>query len=558
MQGQNIIVILWPKLPAMRSFLLVFVLALFILAPGCAKRGTIDGGPKDTIAPKLQMSFPKNFSTEFKGDEIKLTFDEYVKLKNVNKQLIVSPPMDPAPEVSPLNASRTLTIKLKDTLQPNTTYSLNFGQSIQDNNEGNPYPQFKYIFSTGAYMDSLKLGGIIKDAYKRDPDNFVSVMLYEADSTFTDSTIYKKLPRYVTNTLDSSKVFTLENLRAGSYWLVAMKDANSNYKFDPKSDKIAFHKERVTIPSDTLYEMELFAETLPFKATKPSQTEGNKLILGYEGDPRNVSVSLRNAGQELKTILTKFPEKDSLYIWHEPVKADSLQLTVTKADYSQDFVFKIKKQKSDTLTISPRQSGNLAFRDTLALKSTRPLVGFDPSLMSITRKDSSAVAFTTGYDDMKMEFKLIFEKEPLEKYKVNLLPGALTDFYEAKNDSLQFSFSTKNTSEYGNLRVTLENIYKQPIIVQLTDEKGNVKAVDYIGYDTSLQTTAVVDFMALDPLLYTLRIIYDENKNRRWDTGSYMERRQSEEVIYFPKAIDVRANWDVDQPFTLPQTNPDR
>src|SRR5690606_30378112 len=198
------------------------------------------------------MSFPKNYGTNFDGREIKLVFDEYVKLKNVNKQLIVSPPLSRAPEISPLTASKTITIKISDALQPNTTYSFNFGQSIEDNNESNPYPQFKYIFSTGSYIDSLKLGGVIKDAYNKNPDNFVSVMLYEADENFNDSIIYNENPRYITNTLDSLKTFSLENLKAGKYLLVAMKDANSNYKFDPKQDKIAFHKEFVTIPNDTL------------------------------------------------------------------------------------------------------------------------------------------------------------------------------------------------------------------------------------------------------------------------------------------------------------------
>ena len=133
-------------------FCLLFVLVLV----SCAKRGSITGGDKDTIAPVLKASFPKNLTTNFNGKEIKLVFDEYVKLKNVNKQLIVSPPMKNQPDILPYNASKVITIKIKDTLKPNTTYSFNFGQSIEDNNEANPYSQFKYVFSTGTYIDSLK------------------------------------------------------------------------------------------------------------------------------------------------------------------------------------------------------------------------------------------------------------------------------------------------------------------------------------------------------------------------------------------------------------------
>jgi len=123
---------------------ILFFLALAISS--CAKRGTITGGAKDTLAPKMISSLPKNFATNFNGKEIKITFDEYVKLKDISKQLIVSPPMKLQPEILPYTASKYITIRIKDTLQPNTTYSFNFGKSIQDNNEGNPYQQFKYVF----------------------------------------------------------------------------------------------------------------------------------------------------------------------------------------------------------------------------------------------------------------------------------------------------------------------------------------------------------------------------------------------------------------------------
>ena len=240
-----------------------FICLLFVIVmASCAKRGSITGGTKDTIAPVLKASFPKNMSTNFNGKEIKLVFDEYVKLKNINKQLIISPPMKNQPEILPYNASKIITIKLKDTLQPNTTYSFNFGQSIEDNNEGNAYPQFKYVFSTGSYIDSLKINVKVKDALEKKTDNFVSVMLYEINEKFNDSTIYKQSPRYITNTLDSLKVVTLENIKAGKYLLIALKD-NGNNKFNPKVDKIGFQKQYITIPNDTIFEIELFKEKLP-------------------------------------------------------------------------------------------------------------------------------------------------------------------------------------------------------------------------------------------------------------------------------------------------------
>jgi uncharacterized protein (DUF2141 family) len=519
------------------------LLLLFLI--GCAKRGTITGGLKDTIAPVLKVSFPKNYSTNFKGNEIKLTFDEYVKLKDVNKQLIISPPMAKAPTISPTTASKLITIKLNDTLLANTTYSFNFGKSIEDNNESNPYQQFKYVFSTGNSIDSLTLGGKVKDALNKNVDSFVSVMLYEVNDKFKDSVVYKEVPRYITNTLDSLKTFKLENLKAGKYMLVAMKDVNSNNKFNPKEDKIGFHKEYITIPNDTVYEVELFKEVPAFKAYKPSQASGNRLTMGYNGKPKDLKVELKNGSDILPTIVTKLPLKDSVQIWYKPIKADSLNLAVSREKYSENFNFKIKNQKKDSLNFDAKQSVVLPLGEKFVLNASRPLVKFDNSKIKLIDKDSVAVAFTTEYDEFNQQLKFDFKREPLQIYNFTILPGALTDYLEESNDTLRYKMKTKNTSDYGNLRVNLQNVKQFPIIVELTDEKGEVIATQYSEKNTT------IDFTFLDPALFTLRVIYDDNKNKEWDSGNYLKKRQTEEVIYFPKAIDVRANWDVEQAFDL-------
>lgn len=521
-----------------------FSLLLILLTVGCAKRGSITGGAKDTIAPVLKSSLPKNFATNFNGKEIKLVFDEYVKLKNINKQLIISPPMKNQPEILPYNASKFITIKIKDTLQPNTTYSFNFGQSIEDNNEGNPYQQFKYVFSTGSYIDSLALSVKIKDALEKKTDHFVSVMLYEIDEKFNDSTIYKETPRYITNSLDSLEVVKLENLKAGKYLLLALKD-NGNNKFNPKTDKIGFQKEYITIPNDTIFEVELFKEDLPLKAFKPTQVTKNRYVMGYEGKAKGTKVTLRNGSEVLPSLVTKLPLKDSLQIWFKPIKADSLQVNVEKDNYKIDFTVKNKASKADTLNISSDVTGNLPLRGRYSMTSVTPLVKFDKSKISIRSKDSTLIDFAMEYDDFNQKLYLDFKKEPLESYAIKAMPGAMTDFFEKENDTLSFKLNTKNSSDYGNLRVILENAKKFPIIVELTDKDGKVKYTEYT------ESATTIYFDAIEPAKYTLRIIYDDNKNKIWDTGSYLEKRQSEEVIYFPKEIDVRANWDVEQPFNL-------
>ena len=516
---------------------------------GCAKRGTITGGSKDTLAPVLKMSFPKNFSINFKGNEIKLVFDENIILKNLNKQLIISPPMKQEPLILPTTASKFITIQIKDTLKPNTTYSFNFGQSISDNNEGNPYNQFKYVFSTGDHIDSLSLSGKVKDAYNKETESFVSIMLYEINDTFKDSVIYSDNPRYITNTLDSLKTFKLDNLKAGKYLLVAMKDYNNNNKFNPKNDKIGFNKQYITIPNDTVYELEVFKEVLPFKAYKPSQVSGNRLIMGYEGKANSIyerpKIILKNKNDVLPSIVTRLPKKDSLQIWFKPLKTDSLAVTVNRDKYQEHFTIKIKEQKKDTLNIIAMQNGVLNFRDRLAFETATPLVKFDNTKIKLVNKAGTAVPFTSEYDEFNQKLYFDFKKEPSEKYAFTINPGALTDFFEKSNDTLTYKTITKTTAEYGNLSISLQNVKQFPVIIELTNQKGELLAAEYA------EKNATIDFNLIEPALYSLRAIYDVNKNKEWDTGNYLEKRQAEEVIYFSKEIDVRANWDVNQIFDL-------
>lgn len=521
-----------------------------ILLTSCAKRGSITGGLKDTLAPVLKSSLPKNFSTQFKGNQIKLTFDEYIKLKDLNKQLVISPPMKHEPIITPTVASKFINIQIKDTLLPNTTYSINFGQSIADNNEGNPYNQFKYVFSTGDYIDSLALGGRIKDAYDKEVTNFVSIMLYEMNETYTDSIIYKETPRYVTNTLDSLQTFRLENLKAGKYMLVALKDLNNNNKFNPQNEKIGFIKYPITIPNDTVFELELFQEKLPLKAYKPKQASGNRLLVGYDGKQNfknsKPKIVLKDNGTILETIVTQFPKKDSLQVWYQPIKADSLQMEVSNETYQKTFSFKIKDQKKDSLNITALQSGKLNFRDRFTLESETPLVQFDSTKIKIINKDSLAVKYTTEYDDFNQRLYFDFKKEPLEKYSITLLPNAVSDFYKNTNDTLSYRLSTSELADYGNLTIDLKNVKRFPIIVELTNKKGDVIiASAYSEGETK------IEFNSLNPAMVSLRAIYDDNKNKEYDPGIFLEKKYSEEVIYFSKEIDVRANWDVEQVFDL-------
>src|SRR5690606_35988126 len=322
-------------------------------------------------------SSPENFTTNFSRKEIKIVFDELIKVKDINKQLIISPPMDKRPIIIPQgSASKYISIKIQDTLQPNTTYSFNFGQSITDNNEGNPYSQYRYVFSTGNYIDSLQIVGKIKDAFEQKTENFVSVQLYDA-TTFSDSTIYKETPLYIANTLDSLTFFKLENLKAGNYHIIALKDQNNNYKFDPKYDKIGFLKDAISIPNDTVFELELFKEIATLKVDKPTQESTNKFYMGFEGEIKKAKITASNGKENIPIRLMNFPIKDKdsvqLFVPNMLQEKDSLIFSIESPNYKKEFTSKIRLLKeTDSLNIDAKQKGNLAFRENFTLKTSTP------------------------------------------------------------------------------------------------------------------------------------------------------------------------------------------
>lgn len=525
-----------------------FFILILLAVINCAKRGTPSGGEKDITPPKLIRSEPQINSTHFKGKIIKLYFDEYIQLKDLQKQLIVSPPLRYPPEILPQgNASKHIEIRLKDTLRENTTYVFNFGQSIVDNNENNPYPFLKYIFSTGSYIDSLKVTGIITDALQKKEETFVSVMLYKIDSTYTDSTVYKTPPSYIFNTLDSSKVFEITNVKAGKYKLFALKDKDKNNVFNPLQDKIAFLKNIITVPADTTYILTLFKEIPDFKVSRPSLAAKNRIIFGYQGKADSMQIRLLSSTpNNFKYSLIKDIEKDTLHYWFTHFETDSLVFAVKNLSAIDTFSIKLRDLKNDSLQIKSSHSGNIPLNQKFYLQANIPLIKKDSSLVSIINKDSTAIPFKLQLDNLKNTLLADFETIPNQHYSLTFLPGAIEDFFGNINDTLKYSLSTKSLADYGNVHITLNNVRNYPIIVQLTDDKGVVK---HELYAPIAQTE--FDFRNIEPAKYYIRIIYDTNSNGIWDTGNYLLQQQPEKVIYYPEILDVRANWELEQVFTL-------
>jgi len=492
-----------------QRFIFFSIVTLLLLSlVNCAKRGFPSGGDPDKEPPKMVKSQPEEFTINFDEKRIRIYFDEYIKIKDVRKQLIISPPIKEGGYIiyPQGNASKYIDIQILDTLQPNTTYSFNFGQSIVDNNEENPYDYFKYVFSTGSYIDSLEVGGSIVDAIDRSPEKFVSVMLYEVDSMYNDSTIYKKTPTYITNTLDSITDFKLENLRAGTYKMIALKDAASNYVFDPLSDKIGYVEQEITVPTDSLYKITLFKEIPEFRATRPAQISKKMIAFGYEGPVDSMKITVNSEVlEDFRYRTTKDPEKDTLRYWFENLKpeTDSLLFTVSKGKYTKDFTVKLKDMERDSLKITTNFKGSIPLNGDFKVSTNTPIVSIDDKTISIQNKDSIPVEFTSEFDKENNSLNLFFDKKESQRYNITMLPKTITDFYGEVNDTLKYTLATKESKSYGNIQLTY-NGTEFPVIIQVVNEKLELIAEEY-----------------------------------------YLKNIQPEIVKYFPKKIEVRANWDI-------------
>ncbi|MDP5231182.1 MAG: Ig-like domain-containing protein [Cellulophaga sp.] len=529
--------------------LLFLVLATFSCYQ-CGRKGTPTGGIKDIIPPKLIKAEPAQMTTNFKAKTIRLYFDEFIKLKDVQEQLIISPPLKNPPIITPAGGtSKFIEIKLKDTLKESTTYTFNFGQSIIDNNEGNPNSFLTYVFSTGDYIDSLQLKGVVEDAFEKESESFVSILLYEIDSTYNDSTIYKKPPTYITNTLDSTVFFTLNHLKKGNYALFGLKDNNKNNLFDQKSDKIAFLKDTISLPTDETYLLSLFNEKPSYAISVPKYEAKNKIIFGYQGDRNDFKIeNISILPDSVRTMFTKDVEKDTLNYWFTPFASDSLLFTVTNESLKlkDTFIVKTRKVPLDSLLIKPSTTGTMGFEEVFSIIANTPIVKTDATKMQLINKDSVAIAFTAALDTLNNSLKIDFKKEEKEEYKLAIYPNLIEDFFGTTNDTIVFNLKTNKYSDYGNFELSLSGNISYPVIIQLTDDKA--KEVKREIYATEPKS---FNFNYLNPGKYIVRVIFDSNGNKKWDTGDYLLGIQPERVSYAPKPIEMRANWEEKYDFIL-------
>jgi len=532
-----------------RNFICIVTSALVIF--GCAKRGNPSGGPIDSIPPVLVNANPKLNSTNFDSDEIRLTFDEWVKLENIQDQLIISPPIDKSSyEITPLSGvTKKVFLRFLDSLNPKTTYTINFGNSIQDNNENNPLTFFSYTFSTGETIDSLFIMGNIRDAFDQETDDYISLQLYRVDSLFKDSIIYSDKPTYISNTLDSTN-YKFQNLKEGKYLLIALKDLDNNYFFDPFYDKIGFMDSLIILPRDSIIDLKLFKEETDLVWEKPHFINSEKIGFGYYGrlDIDKIKIET-NIPDSVNYVFTKEKDIDTLNLWLSKNSFDSLNFSLIESDTIKLTTVKFDRKKDsliDSLNLSPKTINIIHINESFKISSNIPVANVEDSLITVRDIDSLVIPFSTEINSQLNEVFISFDVSPSDKYNIFIKPNAIKDIRGGVNDSINYNVVSQTLEDYGNIFLDILGGNNSKYILQLLNANNEIIREYKNAYSNSLYT-----FNYVIPGKYTFRLIEDLNSNDVWDTGNYIKRKQPEPVYYFPSEIDVRANWDLNETFNL-------
>ena len=536
----------------MKNFICIVISALVIF--GCAKRGNPSGGPIDSIPPVLVNASPKLNSINFDSDEIRLTFDEWIKLENIQDQLIISPPIDKSSyEITPLSGvTKKVFLRFLDSLNPKTTYTINFGNSIQDNNENNPLTFFSYTFSTGETIDSLFIMGNIIDAFDQETDDYISLQLYRVDSLFKDSIIYLDKPTYISNTLDSTN-YKFQNLKEGKYLLIALKDLDNNYFFDPFYDKIGFMDSLIILPRDSIIDLKLFKEETDLVWEKPHFINSEKIGFGYYGrlDMDKIKIE-SNIPDSVNFVFTKEEDIDTLNLWLSKNSFDSLNFKLVESDTTKLTTVKFDRKKDslmDSLNLSPKTINVIDLNESFKISSNIPIDNVEDSLISVRDIDSLVIPFSTKINSQLNDVFISFDVSPSDKYNIFVKPNAIKDIRGSVNDTLNYNVVSQTLEDYGNIFLDIVGGNNSKYILQLLNSNNEIIKEYKNAYSNSSYT-----FNYVRPGKYTFRLIEDLNSNDMWDTGNYIKRKQPEPVYYFPSEIDVRANWDLNETFDLNKT----
>lgn len=461
----------------------LIVLALCSFFTQCANIVPPGGGSRDTLAPKLIYVSPEDSTLNFNSQKVVFHFNEYVELDNVIEKMIVSPTLKRTPTVTA--KLRTITLLIKDSLQPNTTYTFNFGDAVKDVNERNPIEDFQYVVSTGTYLDSLQITGKLLIAETGRVDSNVAVMLY---SNMEDSAVSKEKPLYLAKTKGDGS-YRFKNLKPGTYRIFALKEEDRDFQYTSKKEMIAFTDAAIELKENLEnVNMSLFSEIDTVKEEEQPQGEPPPAPKQPKKPKLLAAAELNGGKQEL---------------------GDSLSL-----------VFSSPIKTLDTAKI-------LLLEDT-----THKQVPFTLHIADTTSK----------------KYKMAYNWKPGKPYQLILPQGFATDtagITTLKADTI--AFEAKSIDDYGIIKLTLSVGDSAHLVLpadtgyQFVIQLVSNKEIKYQGVIKNGKWERAL----VQPGEYEIRVLVDENRNGIWDTGVYYgkPRKQPEKVFPYKENITVKKNW---------------
>lgn len=526
----------------------------------CARQGSPTGGPKDETPPVFLKADPDTLATnvDVNLQEATINFDEYILLKEYSKNVVVSPSFQIPPIVTPQAlAKKNISIKFQEPLLPNTTYSFNFGDAIQDFNENNKLSNFQYVFSTGSFIDSLKVTGRVNSSYDFKLPEKILVGLYKVDSTYKDSIILQKKPYYIARANDKGE-YQLNYLASGKYKLIAFEDKVENVMYDYGKERLAFHNEPIELNSNQQINLNLFNQKPAYRKPEASFKQEGLIVFKTTGATDDVTIT--PVGKEFKTAyIQKFPKQDSINFWFNP-KVDTIVGRSAKLNFKVQHKDQIDEvsalySKSNTerkLEFKAINDQKLAPNKPFKIQANAPIKSLDLSKIYVF-KDTLSIPFKVSIDTVNAQnLNFAFEKNLDEKFEVNIYPNALTDVLGEKNDTLAYPIKMGTRGDFGHLKLTLQNTPSKPFILQFLKTDKDFTVIEEI-YNPANKN--YFEFNFIEPGEYLFRLLVDENENGKWDTGDYLSGKQPEPIYLYPEPIKIRAMWDATETWVLGEAN---
>jgi uncharacterized protein (DUF2141 family) len=534
------------------QFLLMIVPALLFVR--CAQQGVLSGGKRDLDPPKLLQSLPALQTINFSNEDIVLKFDEFIQLKDLNNQLVVSPKLKTLPEINVEGKILKIHLK-KEELLPNTTYRIYFGQALADIHENNVLQNFQYVFSTGAFIDSLKLEGQVFEAFNNLPaaDNIVGLYRLRENA---DSLPYKEVPDYLVKTDESGK-FSFDNLAAQTYKVYAYTDKNKNYLYDGITEKVAFRNSALKLSTDSSVTLKLFQEESKngfIKRTNMPYYGFLQIILNKKVRSQITPINPRYKENIFETRLNE--EKDTVSLFYKNVE-DTLGLVLKNPGQSKTDTLRLVVPKKNRQFKKIRNYSLNVSNNVLSL-GTNPTIIF-PGWMNLQNTDIKKIRLSSKEDSTVNEqlvqgrwldithYEITNKLKESVNYKLKIDTAAFFDINGFTNDSTTLTFKTQNKIEFG--KVTLKMLFnkKQAYVVQLINDKDQVVREAFFSFSLSSSNAASIEFTDVLPGAYRVKTIFDNNENKKWDTGNMIDKRQPEPLMIHAKQIMILSDWEIEE-----------